>query len=370
VNKVKSIKIGRQMVGPEQPTYIIAEAGVNHNGDVGRAKELIDLAAKAGADVVKFQTFFAENIVTRKADRAKYQKANMPGVDETQWQMLKKLELDKKAFLQLRKYADSKGILFLSTPYDEDSIDLLFDIGVAAFKVSSAWITNLPFLRHMAKKGLPIIFSRGMSYQDEIEEAIKTLKEAGNDQLILLHCHFNYPTDFKDINLNMIKTIKNEFGLVTGFSDHTPGITAPIAAVALGADVIEKHFTLDKSLPGPDHKASLDPDELKAMIKGIREVEQALGTAKITVTENEAPMREVSRTSLVSTTDIKAGTMITKKMVAIKRPGTGIRPRHFKDVIGRKTTEDIPADTVIELKVVEGLSDIKDLKVGNKPNKV
>jgi len=358
------------MVGPEQPTYIIAEAGVNHNGDVGRAKELIDLAAEAGADVIKFQTFSAENIVTRSADRAKYQKKNMPKIDETQWQMLKKLELDKKAFLQLKKYADSKGILFLSTPYDEGSIDLLFDIGVAAFKVSSAWITNLPFLRHMAKKGLPIIFSRGMSYKDEVEEAIQTLKEAGNDQLILLHCHFNYPTDFKDINLNMIKTIKNEFGLVTGFSDHTLGITAPIAAVALGAQVIEKHFTLDKSLPGPDHKASLNPDELKAMIKGIREVEQALGTAKITVTKNETPMRKVSRTSLVSVTNIKAGTVITEKMVGIKRPGTGIRPRHYEDIIGKTVIVDIPADSVIEVNAVKGLSDIKDLKVGNKTQEI
>lgn len=346
-NKIKPVKIGNRLVGPGQPCFIIAEAGVNHNGDLDRAKQLVDVAADAGADVVKFQTFFAENIVTRSADRAKYQKQNMPVIEETQWQMLKKLELDKKSFSILKDYADSKGIMFLSTPYDEDSIDLLADIGVNAFKVSSAWITNLPFLRYLAIKGLPIIFSRGMSYESEIREAIKTMKQAGNSQLILLHCHFNYPTNMEDANLRVLNTLKDKFNLPVGFSDHTLGINTALAAAALGAVVIEKHFTLDKNLPGPDHKASLEPKQLKNMIKGIREVEKALGSDKITVSPNEAPMREVSRTSLVSAIDIKAGDIITEAMLAIKRPGSGIMPKDFDKIIGKTAKTDIKADSLI-----------------------
>lgn len=345
--KVMPVKIGNKLVGPGSPCLIIAEAGVNHNGDLNKAKKLIDIAVEAGADVVKFQTFFTENIVTRSAERAKYQKQNMPEIEETQWEMLKKLELDKKSFSILKKYADSKGIMFLSTPYDEKSIDLLTDIGVKAFKVSSAWITNLPFLTYLAKKGLPIIFSRGMSQEVEIREAIKTMKQAGAKDLILMHCHFNYPTDISDVNLRVLATLKDKFDLMTGFSDHTQGITAAIAAVALGAVVIEKHFTLDKNLPGPDHKASLEPQELKNMIKAIREVEKALGSNKITVSSREAPMRKVSRCSLVSAVDINKGAMITKKMIMIKRPGSGIIPKYLDKIIGKTAKINIKADKLI-----------------------
>lgn len=341
------MKIKNKEIGTGKPCFVIAEAGVNHNGDMKKALALVDAAAQAGADAVKFQTFSADKIVTRLADRAKYQKKNMPDVVETQWQMLKKLELTKESFTKLKAYADKKAIMFLSTPYDIPSIDMLYDLGVSAFKVSSAWITNLPFLTHMAKKGLPIIFSRGMSYEAEISEAIRTMKTAGAKDLILMHCHFNYPTDISDVNLRVLATLRDKFGLPTGFSDHTQGIVASLAAVALGAVAIEKHFTLDKSLPGPDHKASLDPKELKTMIKGIREVEQSLGKPEISVTKREAPMRLVSRTSLVSTAPIAKGTVIARSMIAIKRPGTGIMPKDLNQVIGKTAKTDIQADSLI-----------------------
>lgn len=335
------------MIGPGQPCFIIAEAGVNHNGDIKLAKKLIDVAVSAGADAVKFQTFTTENIVTQSAARAKYQQQNMPSINETQWQMLKKLELNKQAFSVLKTYADSKRIMFFSTPYDEASIDLLMDLDIPAFKVSSAWITNLPFLKYLAKKAKPIIFSRGMAYETEISEAIRTMKDAGAKDLILMHCHFNYPTAITDVNLRVLETLKKKFNLPVGFSDHTQGINASLTAAALGAVAIEKHFTLDKNLPGPDHKASLEPNELKTMIKSIREVEQALGKPEITVTLNEAPMRAVSRTSLVSAKNIKVGDKITAAMIAIKRPGTGIMPKDLNKVIGKIAKVSIKADTLI-----------------------
>lgn len=351
--QIKPVKIGNKLVGPNQPCFIIAEAGVNHNGDLKKAKKLIDVAVTAGADVVKFQTFVTENIVTRSAERAKYQKLNMPSVDESQWQMLKKLELNKTAFSILKTYASKKGIMFFSTPYDIPSIDMLDDLGVSAFKVSSAWITNLPFLKHMASKGKPIIFSRGMSYEDEISEAIQTMKAAGAKYLVLMHCHFNYPTDIADVNLRVLGTLRDKFGLPTGFSDHSQGISASLAAVALGAVAIEKHFTLDKNLPGPDHKASLEPDELKSLIKGIREIEKALGSPKIQVSKNEAPMRLVSRTSVVSKVTIPKDTIITRAMIAIKRPGTGILPKDINKVIGKKAKLNIKSDSIITWREIQ-----------------
>lgn len=342
------VKIGKKLVGPNQPCFIIAEAGVNHNGDVKRALQLIDLAAEANVDVVKFQTFFADEIVTRDAERAPYQKKNMPEVKEqTQWQMLKKLELPLEAFDRLKKYSEKKGLIFLSTPYDIPSIDMLDKLGVSAFKVSSAWITNLPFLTHLAGKGKPIIFSRGMSYKNEIAEAIETMQAAGNQDLILMHCHFNYPTDIADVNLRVLATLREKFGLPVGFSDHTPGINAALAAVALGAVSIEKHFTLDKNLPGPDHQASLDPQELISMVKGIREIELALGKPEISVTKNEAPMRKVSRTSLVSAVFISKGTVINESMIVIKRPGTGILPKDLNKVVGKTAKTDIKPGSLI-----------------------
>lgn len=348
-----SVKIGKNLVGPGQPCFIIAEAGVNHNGDIKKAKALIDVAANSGADAVKFQTFFADKIVTRSASRAKYQKQNMPDVSETQWQMLKKLELDSRVFAVLKKYAESKGILFLSTPYDEASIDLLEGLDVPAFKVSSAWITHLPFLQYLAKKGRPIIFSRGMADTKEIGQAIATMKKAGAKKLILLHCHFNYPTLIGDANLRMMQTLRNKFHLPVGFSDHTQGINAALAAVALGAVVIEKHFTLDRTLPGPDHKASLEPEELEQMVQGIRQVEQALGKPEITVTKNEAPMRKVSRCSLVSAVFIPKGTIISESMIAIKRPGTGIMPKDLNKVVGKTAKADIKPGSLISWRQIK-----------------
>lgn len=364
--EIKPVRIGEKLIGPGQPCFIIAEAGVNHNGDVNRAMQLIDMAVAAKADAVKFQTFFADEIVTRDAERAPYQKKNMPEIKEqTQWEMLKALELPKESFAQLKTYCDEKGIMFFSTPYDIPSIDLLDEIGVSAFKVSSAWITNLPFLAHMAKKGKPIIFSRGMSYEDEINEAIQAMKTAGakDKDLVLMHCHFNYPTDIKDVNLRVLATLRDKFHLPTGFSDHTPGINASLAAVALGAVAIEKHITLDKTLPGPDHVVSLDEPELNALVLGIRQVEQALGKADIDVTPREAPMRQVSRCSLAAAVDIKPGTVITAEMLKVIRPGTGIKPRHFNDLVGKITSQTIKAGTLIDAGAIK---DLGKVVIGNK----
>lgn len=362
----KIIKIGNKRMGYRRPCLIIAEAGVNHNGSFTKAKKLIDMAVNSGADIVKFQTFKTEKIVIRTAARAKYQEKNMPDTKETQSEMLKKLELKNTDFKKLKDYAQTKKIIFLSTPYDFESIDFLDSIGVPAFKVSSAWITNLPFLKYLAKKRKPIIFSRGMSNEDEIIEAIKTMKGAGNNKLILLHCHFNYPTDGADANLKVIKTLKEKFKLPVGFSDHTLGIEASLAAVALGAKVIEKHFTLDKTMKGPDHKASLEPNEFEKMVQAIRLVEKFLGSNKIKITKHEAPMRQVSRTSIVSLDSISAGEKLTDKNIGIKRPGTGIQPKHFHELLGKKVKISIPADKIIKPKWIYNINTIKKLTVGNK----
>ena len=309
-------------------TFIIAEAGVNHNGNMDTAIKLIDMAKKAGADAIKFQTFKSERLVTRSTPKAKYQKANT-GSGESQLEMLKRLELTSDNFKRLFSYCRKKNIIFMSTPFDEKSADMLDRLGMGIFKIPSGEITNKPLIQHIAGKNKPVILSTGMSYLSEVEKAVRWIyeiwnKSGFNQQLTLLHCVSNYPAHAADVNLYAMNTLKAAFGLSVGYSDHTLGIEIPIAAVAIGAKVIEKHFTLDKNMKGPDHKASLEPDELKAMVKAIRNVEKAMGDGIKRPTEKEDETRIIARRSLVAKRDIKKGDVINSGDIIIKRP----RQRH------------------------------------------
>lgn len=334
------IEIGGRQVGSGEPCFIIAEAGVNHNGDINLAKKLIEVAKDAGVDAVKFQTFKAENVVTRSADKAEYQKETT-GAEESQYEMIRKLELSEEDFKDLFAYAREQGTTFLSSPFDKGSVDLLDMLGVPAYKIPSGEITNFPLLRHIVRKKKPIILSTGMSTLDEIEEALKVIREEGAEEIILLHCISCYPARIEDMNLRVIETLRNTFELPVGLSDHTPSVTIPIAAVALGACVIEKHFTLDTNLPGPDHKASLEPQELTKMVKAIRDVEKAMGGGIKRPTKEEEENKKVARKSLIATRDIPAGTKLTEEMLVIKRPGTGIEPKHLEKIIGATAKVDI-----------------------------
>ena len=334
-------------ISENAPVFIIAEAGVNHNGSIALAKQLIDVAAKSGADAVKFQTFIAEEVVSTDAPKAEYQKQTTDA-SESQLDMIKKLELSKEDHRELMDYAKHKNIMFLSTPFDNKSVDLLVELGVPLIKISSGEITNHPFLEYIAKKGLPIILSTGMSSLKEVAEAVSVIKEAGCKDLTLLHCTSNYPARVEDCNLLAMKTMEDAFDVPVGYSDHTPGIYVPLAAAAMGACVIEKHFTLDKNLPGPDHRASLEPAELEEMVRGIRLVEKALGSPVKAPVESELEVRDVARRSIVAKVDIPAGTVITEDMLVFKRPGTGVAPTDVSKLIGRKTKYDIKKDELIK----------------------
>jgi N-acetylneuraminate synthase len=348
---VNPVKIGERWIGPGHPCFIIAEAGVNHNGDPSLARELVEAAASAGADAVKFQTFKAERLVTADAPKADYQKKTTDA-REPQIEMLRRLELSEEAYHHLQILCNERDILFFSTPFDEESADFLEKIGVPAFKISSGEITNLPFLAHIARKGKPMILSTGMSRLEEVADALRAVKETGNKKLVLLHCVSNYPADPADVNLRAMETMEKAFRKPVGFSDHTMGIEVALAAVALGARIIEKHFTLDRSLPGPDHPASLEPGELAAMIKGIRSVESALGHGRKEPTSGEIQTARVARKSLVSALPIRAGSCLTEEMIAIKRPGTGLPPSMRGRLIGKIAIKDIPADTLLNLDMV------------------
>ena len=339
-------------------TFIIAEAGVNHNGNMDTAIKLIDMAKKAGADAIKFQTFKSERLVTRSTPKAKYQKANT-GSGESQLEMLKRLELTSDNFKRLFSYCRKKNIIFMSTPFDEKSADMLDRLGMGIFKIPSGEITNKPLVQHIAGKNKPVILSTGMSYLSEVEKAVRWIyeiwnKSGFNQQLTLLHCVSNYPAHAADVNLYAMNTLKAAFGLSVGYSDHTQGIEIPIAAVAMGAKVVEKHFTLDKNMKGPDHKASLEPDELKAMVKAIRNVEKAMGDGIKRPTEKEEETRIIARRSLVAKRDIKKGDVINSGDIIIKRPGNGILPEFKETIRGMKASKNIIADSVIKW------GDIKD----------
>ena len=330
--------------------FIIAEAGVNHNGSIELAKKLIDVASEAGVDAVKFQTFKAEKLVSKDATKAEYQKENMKDdSDNSQYNMLKKLELDVDTHHELIEYCKSKNIMFLSTPFDHDSIKLLNELKLQIFKIPSGEITNLPYLRDIGALKKEVILSTGMADIGEIEDAIDILIAAGTkkENITVLHANTMYPTPMEDVNLNAMQTIGNTFDIAYGYSDHTLGIEIDIAAVALGATVIEKHFTLDNTMDGPDHKASLEPDELVAMVKSIRNIELALGSSVKKPSKSEKPNMKIARKSIVASSDIKEGELFTKDNLAIKRPGNGVSPMRWDEVIGTISTKDYKVDELI-----------------------
>ena len=332
------------------PTLIIAEAGVNHNGDLNLAKQLIDAAATAGADIVKFQTFNANRLVTRTAKKADYQEQTTNS-EETQHDMLRRLELTEPMHHELIAYCKTRNIVFLSTGFDIESVDLLVRLGQECFKIPSGEITNLPYLRHIGQLCKTVILSTGMATMGDVEAAIDVLEQAGTprNKLTVLHCTTEYPTPMNEVNLRAMQGIHEAFGVAIGYSDHTQGLEVAIAAVAMGATVIEKHFTLDRNLPGPDHQASLEPVELTAMVTAIRNIEVALGDGIKRLTPSEARNKPVARKSLVASRVIKAGEIFTAKNLTAKRPGTGISPMCWDEVLGKKALRDFTEDELIDL---------------------
>jgi len=345
------IKIGKKIIGKDKPCFIIAEAGVNHNGDKKIAKKLIDAAKDSGADAVKFQTFKTEGVVTRKTGIASYAKKNI-GKDISQFDMIKKYEIDYKIFVELKNYCDSKNIIFLSTPHSYDAIEFLDKI-IPAYKIGSGDLTNIPVLKEIAKKGKPIFLGTGMSTLKEVKFAIDSIKSEGNNQIVAMHCTTNYPCKHKEVNLRAIKTMQQELDCLIGFSDHTIDLYASVMAASLGAVLIERHMTLDKNLKGPDHKASLEPHQLKDMISQIRICENILGSYKKEPTKSEKDIMDFVRKSIVAQMDIKKGVTITKDMIAIKRPGIGISPSKINEIIGKTAKQTIEKDELILLEMVE-----------------
>lgn len=329
---------------------IIAEAGVNHNGSMEMARQLIDAAAEAGVDYVKFQTFKADKLVTREARQAEYQKRNIGDGADSQYEMLRKLELSEEDHRELKEYCRQKGVRFLSTAFDLESVEFLHELCPGLWKIPSGEITNYPYLRKIAGYNEEVVMSTGMSTDEDVENALLALRENGQDleKVTLLHCNTQYPTPMEDVNLLAMNSLRR-FVKRVGFSDHTRGIEVPIAAAALGADVVEKHFTLSRSLPGPDHKASLEPQELKAMVEAIRNVSEALGDGRKRVTPSEAANRDVARKSIVASRPIKRGELLSEENMAAKRPGGGISPMRWKEVEGTAAIRDFETDEMIEI---------------------
>ncbi|WP_286170386.1 pseudaminic acid synthase [Halocella sp. SP3-1] len=339
---LREIKIGNITVGNNNPTFVIAEAGSNHNGDLGQAKKLIDVAVEAKADAVKFQTFTADKIAARTDDKVMQLGDEYDTADDL-YELYKELELPREWQQELRDYAQNKGIIFLSTPFDYEAVDQLEELEMPVYKIASFECIDLPFLRYIARKCKPIILSTGMANLGEIEESLDTIYNEGNEQVILLHCGISYPMPVEDVNLAAMDTISQAFQVPVGYSDHTLGITVPVCAVARGAKVIEKHFTLDRKLPGPDHKFALEPDELTAMVKGVREAEVAIGSP---IKKHVAP-EEIhyhrGRRSIFAVKDIPVNTRIKAEMIAVLRPGIGLKPKYYDLVIGRTAKKNIKA---------------------------
>lgn len=329
-------------------TLIIAEAGVNHNGNIDVAYEMVDAAVEAGADVVKFQTGKPEAVVSRFADKADYQKKTT-GEGESQLEMLKKLAFSYEQFSLIKEYCKKKEIQFLSTPFDCDSVDFLRKLECAMWKIPSGEITNFPYLIKIAQTHLPIILSTGMSNIYEIRRAVEVLIDYGAGEITLLHCNTQYPTPYQDVNLRAMNTLAKEFGLEVGYSDHTLGIEVPIAAVAMGATVIEKHFTLSRKMKGPDHQSSLEPNELKAMIMAIRNIELALGDGRKKVSNSEMPNKLIARKSIIAAKNIRKGEIFTPENITTKRPGNGISPMEWNKIIGTSAIRDFKEDELIEI---------------------
>jgi N-acetylneuraminate synthase len=348
----KAVGVGEFEVGPGAPVFIIAEAGVNHNGDVELARRLIEAAAEAGADAVKFQAFVAEQLATPHAAKARYQQEAATS-GEPQLEMLRRLELGPDDFRELKGHCDRKGVAFLASPFDYESADLLEQLGVPAFKIPSGEVVNHPFLEYVARKGRPLIMSTGMCCLSEVDEAVRVIRQTGNERLILLHCVSNYPANPADANLRVMHTMQMAFGVPVGYSDHTLGIEVALAAVAMGACVIEKHFTLDRTLPGPDHRASLEPEGLATLVKSIRNVEAALGNGQKKPAAAEAETAAAARRSLVAASDIAPGTILAEQHIAIKRPGTGLPPAMRKYLMGRRARVMIHEGTLLAFEHLE-----------------
>ncbi len=347
------MKIGQREIGHERSCFIIAEAGSNHNRDFANAKKLIDVAVEAGADAVKFQIFSAEAIYSKKTPMASYLKDKKLAKDgESLWDIIKRIEIPRSWTPDLMDYCRQKGIIFLSTPFDLNAVDELEAAGVSAYKVASFEITHLPMLKKISATGKPIILSTGMASLEDIEIALAAIKAGGSSEVALLHCAIAYPPKYEDINLRAMDTMRQAFGLPVGFSDHTMGHVTDVAAVARGACIIEKHFTLSRQQEGPDHPFSLEPDELKAMIEAIRQTEQVLGSPFKQHTAAESELYRIARRSLVAAVNIPAGTVITEEMLAVKRPGFGIPVRHMEIVIGRTARHDIEEDDILTWEMI------------------
>lgn len=340
------IEIDGKTISPDSPCYVIAEAGVNHNGDIDLARTLVDIAVDAGADAIKFQTFSAERLASRNAPKAGYQRsAGAP--EESQYEMLARLELSADDHVTLKRYCASRGVTFLSTPFDELAADFLAELGVPAFKTPSGELTNLAYLRHIARFGKPMIVSTGMATLAEVDAAISAIESGGSPPVALLHCVSNYPAAPEHVNLRAMHTLERAFGVPAGYSDHTNGIDVALASVAMGARIIEKHFTYDRSAPGPDHRASLEPAELKAMIASMRTIESALGDGRKRPAASEAATAAVARKSCVARRAVRSGAIIVHDDVTLKRPGTGIAPSMLSEVLGRTARHDIDEGTVL-----------------------
>ncbi|MBN1670925.1 MAG: N-acetylneuraminate synthase [Kiritimatiellae bacterium] len=340
------IRIEGRPIDENSPCFVIAEAGVNHNGSLDVAHALIEAAARAGADAVKFQAFHADSLVTRDAGKAPYQLLHTPAA-ESHYEMLKKLELPDDAFGQLREHCRDCGVVFLCSVFDPASADLLTQLGAAAFKLGSGELTNLPLLEHVAGKGRPLILSTGMATLAEVQTALETVRAAGNDEVILLHCVSNYPAAPAEVNLRAIRTLADAFGLPTGYSDHTLGIEVAVAAVALGARILEKHFTLDAGQPGPDHAASMTPAQMAELIGAVRAVEAALGDGIKRPAAGETPTAAAARRSVVAAADLAAGTCLTRAHVALRRPGTGLPPAQLPSLLGRRLRRAVCAGALL-----------------------
>lgn len=334
------MRIGNKLVGDGNPCFIIAEGGVNHNGELYLAKKMIRTAKKTGADAIKFQTFKADELASEKAEKAEYQK-DPNDINENQLSMLRKLEFSETEHQELKHYADENGIIFLSSAFDPPSIKLLSELDVPAYKIPSGEIDNIPYLRTIADYNRPIILSTGMATLSEIDTAINEIHNRGNNKIILLQCITSYPPDYSEMNLKTIPTMKQTFGVPTGFSDHSMGNVISFAAVALGACVIEKHFTLDKTLDGPDHKASINPVELEDLVRGIRNIENAMGDGVKVPTENEKKIKKLVRKSLFINQDIKKGTILSRNLIEVKRPATGISPKYYDFILGKKIQKSL-----------------------------
>lgn len=351
--KLKEFSIEGRKIGRKRPIFLIAEAGVNHNGKISLAKKMVDIASNAEVDAIKFQTYFVEELILEKTPKVEYQKTNKDD-NENFYDLLKSLALTSDEFLELKNYCNKKGLVFLSTPFDFKSLDLLDKLNVSAYKIGSGDMNNFPLIEKICSKEKPILVSTGMATMKEVRELVSFIEEHHNYEFILLQCTSNYPTPIRDINLNVIDTYKSEFpDIIIGFSDHSLGLVASLGAAAKGVKVIEKHFTLDKNMEGPDHKASLDPSELKDWVQCIRKLEDALGKSEKKPSEKELEVAKVARKSIVSLRKIPKGKSISRDDVSIKRPGYGISPKHYEEIIKKRAKNDIPENSILRWKDLE-----------------